>query len=619
MLLLLIAAQMALGASAVLGGIDIVGSSRGLALTFSADAPFTTSATEKPSNKTGIASVLSIKCSQVIYGLEEFTFTSFPTGSVVKHIAINESAASGTIELLISLSIKPDKNILAKQKGNKWIILVTQQPVEPFSWNPGIAAHSQPAVQVSVPSISPKAEEPKPAKLAPIATTTDNGQSRLVDVTLAIRDKLEQVTFMFDRTTSMKLKRDSDKIIILFINTNNTLPDSRLIPPSTSIASIDLKQMTHGGTMWLGATLVMKQGKSKSTLMQAFSDRLVLFTAVDSVERFASWSAKTKKAATYNFVTLPHLDIDLKSIEKKAKSELDANVKGAQTFAISDAPPKGPTAKTSQPQVAAVPVPPKPIVAPLTKKQTAKTVFVTKNNVNLRKGPSATDSIVAKLAFGMTCLQTDTKPGWVKVKVSEGEGWIASAMVVDSAKATKELLQKISSEQKRLLAQKQAAEKKSLAEAEKKKILGEEQLKQAGKKQQAEDDALAKKAMKRDSIMHYMTVVQDSMEKAKKASEKKLVEYHIYGRDPFVPLSQQNDSLIASIDELKLVGILFDDVDRLALCESKQDKSRSFVFRENDPIQSGYVLRILPDKVMFLINELGISRTYALKLSKTKE
>ena len=68
-----------------------------------------------------------------------------------------------------------------------------------------------------------------------------------------------------------------------------------------------------------------------------------------------------------------------------------------------------------------------------------------------------------------------------------------------------------------------------------------------------------------------------------------------------------------------LVGVLYDQVDRIGLFEDKQDKTKAYALRENDPVQNGYVLRVQPDKVLFLINELGISRTYALKLTKEKQ
>jgi hypothetical protein len=83
------------GASAVLGGIDIAGSEKGCVLTLSADAPFSMAVQQKGAGKNGLTAVVSIRCSQAIYGLDEFSFTEFPAGCPVRRIAVSESPASG--------------------------------------------------------------------------------------------------------------------------------------------------------------------------------------------------------------------------------------------------------------------------------------------------------------------------------------------------------------------------------------------------------------------------------------------------------------------------------------------------------------------------------------------
>ena len=121
----------------------------------------------------------------------------------------------------------------------------------------------------------------------------------------------------------------------------------------------------------------------------------------------------------------------------------------------------------------------------------------------------------------------------------------------------------------------------------------------------------------RDSAAHYAAAVQESVQTVKDLRAKKQVEYREYGRDPFLPLSLEDESAVAKVENLKLVGILYDEADRIALFEDVGGKARAL--RENDPVQNGYLLRVQPDKVLFLLNELGISRTYAMKLSKEKE
>jgi hypothetical protein len=122
-----------------------------------------------------------------------------------------------------------------------------------------------------------------------------------------------------------------------------------------------------------------------------------------------------------------------------------------------------------------------------------------------------------------------------------------------------------------------------------------------------------------DSAQHYAAHVKDSIEHVKQYVGPKTVVYHVYGRDPFLPLSRDTDSPVPAVENLNVVGILYDQVDRIGLFEDKQDKTRAYALRENDPVKNGYVLRVQPDKVLFLLNEFGISRTYALKLTKDKQ
>jgi hypothetical protein len=117
--------------------------------------------------------------------------------------------------------------------------------------------------------------------------------------------------------------------------------------------------------------------------------------------------------------------------------------------------------------------------------------------------------------------------------------------------------------------------------------------------------------------VRYAAAVQESVQTVKNLPAKKLVEYHVYGRDPFLPLSRDDESPVPNVEGLNLIGILYDEADRIALFED--GKGKAYALRENDPVQNGYLLRVQPDKVLFLLNELGISRTYAMKLSKEKE
>lgn len=616
-------AAMTHAASAVVSGIDIMGSEKGCALTLTADAPFSMAVQQKGPGKNGMTAVVSVRCSQAIYGLDDFSFTEFPAACPVRRIAASESPASGSFELLIGLTIVPDRQIQSRQKGSKWIILLSREPSAAFAWN------AAPVV----------AKPPAPAQ--------DNGQSRLIDVTLLARDRVERITFQFDRPTVMRLKRETDRIVVLFVNATSDLASQRLTLPGTpQVSHIDLKQVAHGGTMWLGASLFLKKESAQGALLQAFSDRLVIFCTTDSLSRLSAWSAKTGPVMSFPFIRIPQFDVDYKSMEAKAKNDLASTVNGSSTFAIKDVerqPEKAAPGQERQPPAAL------PQESFVKKEPLIVRYIVARNNVNLRAGPSSSDSILCRLQIGTAASLIAKQDGWMKIRTDAASGWVSSGMVVDSGRAPRELLDKAEQARTRQLEKPAAEEKAALLTARKEKLAEEQRLQKqrlqeelAAKKQaerdardardareklaleqkaqkQAQQELAAKTAAARDSVMRYTAAQQDSQESAKRYHGPKLVEYHVFGRDPFLPLSRDQDSPVPYVEDLNLVGILYDQVDRIGLCEDKQDKTRAYALRENDPVQNGYVLRVQPDKVLFLINELGISRTYALKLIKEKQ
>jgi hypothetical protein len=100
---------------------------------------------------------------------------------------------------------------------------------------------------------------------------------------------------------------------------------------------------------------------------------------------------------------------------------------------------------------------------------------------------------------------------------------------------------------------------------------------------------------------------------------KNMIRYHRKGRDPFIPYisSVESDLGLPFVENLRLVGILYDDRDRIGLLEDKKNNNRPFTLREEDRVEKGKVLKIYRDRIVFLITEYGISRTVTLRLTET--
>jgi hypothetical protein len=108
-------------------------------------------------------------------------------------------------------------------------------------------------------------------------------------------------------------------------------------------------------------------------------------------------------------------------------------------------------------------------------------------------------------------------------------------------------------------------------------------------------------------------------ETTRQAPHGELVRYRVFGRDPFVPLVRDTtDGELPRVENLRLVGVLEDSRERIALLEDFRNSNRAFALRTNDPVESGKVLRIQRDRVVFLIRDFDVSRSFTLNLNANR-
>jgi len=113
------------------------------------------------------------------------------------------------------------------------------------------------------------------------------------------------------------------------------------------------------------------------------------------------------------------------------------------------------------------------------------------------------------------------------------------------------------------------------------------------------------------------TNAKHSGEVTRKTPDGELVRYKVFGRDPFVPLLRDTSATeLPSVENLRLVGVLEDARERIALVEDFKNGNRAFALRTNDPVAQGKVLRVHRDKVIFLIRDFDVSHSYTLSLTK---
>lgn len=97
------------------------------------------------------------------------------------------------------------------------------------------------------------------------------------------------------------------------------------------------------------------------------------------------------------------------------------------------------------------------------------------------------------------------------------------------------------------------------------------------------------------------------------------VVYNTFGiRDPFIPLEPDDIESGLNIDQMKVVGIIASPTRPMAVLEHTSQPGLSVALKEGDAIQNGRVLKIERDRVVFLLEEFGVSRQFALKLQAPK-
>jgi len=113
--------------------------------------------------------------------------------------------------------------------------------------------------------------------------------------------------------------------------------------------------------------------------------------------------------------------------------------------------------------------------------------------------------------------------------------------------------------------------------------------------------------------------VAENVARKEAVDRKNRVVYNTFGiRDPFIPLEPDDIESGLNIDQMKVVGIIASPTRPMAVLEHTSQPGLSVALKEGDAIQNGRVLKIERDRVVFLLEEFGVSRQFALKLQAPK-
>jgi len=545
-------------ATPVLSMFEIKACNRGLALTIGADAPFA-AATHVVGKGNGKSSIVEISCSNVIYGLNDYRFTAFPAGCPLKQATAVEDKTLNSVKFLLKILAPVEKNIRCKQKDNRWLILLSSAPFNDFTW-------SAQAGEAKNPDVSSLSQ----------ARAAASDAVYLQDISILHREQVENVIFKFSGPVAINIESNPDRITANFVNAKNGLPRKVFKPGNDGLVkSITLEETTGNNALLLEASISINRDNGMKPLAKIFSDKLVVYGVSNAKKSIYFWSARNGTALSYNFISPEQFPVDYRKIEKKAVSDSRSSSGNNGTFSVDDGNEVAPAQVVST------------------------RIVVIKDNVNLRSRPtqSRAGAVIAKLPIGTAGNQLGRNGLWRNVEIDGNIGWIMGRLTMDSVDVPASLWKKI-----RYL-----------------NAVKEKRDARAGVILPVTNGNLPPDLMPGRIESDQAIQAAASGKNDDKDSVKLMIQYEEYGRDPFLPLSQDEDGSLPSIENLKLVGILYDASDRIALFEDSRNKSKTYTLREKDMVRNGILSRIRPDKIMFSISELGISRTYWMKLDKLKE
>ena len=566
--LLLFAAVSSMASAPVITDLEIIGGPRGIAVSIAADAAF-----EARFVWSGQATA-KIELRNCIYGLNQFVYEKFDTGIPIKKIAVLEKNSSET-EIEITLNESVEKTIPAHQKGFQWIGLLTRKGVPEFRWSASEVESYQPRPITQ--TVTHAQSENAPAGIA-----------ELKNIRLLRRDHICELAFEFDREITSKIRRKGDLIEIIFIGARNGSGSSSFTIPGEAVyKKVSLIEKKSSENL-LGVSVTLVKGLSDLSFNLAYSrgQVLSLFVMQSGEQKTSLWTSTHGLHWEYDLIEMPDYQVDLKTIGEQAVRDAGADLAEESMFAINDskvhqADPEQIRAEVQRektadiPQAAALP-------------QTPVTLVVIADKVNFRSSPSMNSSITGQLTLGDMAEQTGKNRDWVNLRFGNAQGWVHQRFVLDSNHVSDELWRKIEHSKTASAVPVEPAidpPQQSLA------LL------------QVPADIPAKETVKETT-----------------GTVPHVIRYTVLGRDPFEPLGR--DSLSNKgrpfVEHLKLVGILYDKSDKIALVEDSKNGNRPFALREDDPVEHGKVLKIYRDRIVFLITEYGISRSFTLRLTSTR-
>jgi len=554
--------------------LSILGGKKGIALVLTLDAPYDGPVSTESKALSRTAWLVHVRVPGVQYGLEVKRFTSLPSQSPVTEISARERTGQDTTDIVLEALVVDGDKVEAKATGNRVLVLISREPVKRFTWSaPGAAEGIREGFRHrhKEPRWAPERDEAPTRRAASAKPPAgekppEERLACLERVRVIQRGDVAELSFELSESVTPHIRYQSGRAVLLFPRAANCTGDGRLEPSTGNVfKSIELRHRTHGGKEWLGAIVTLGEDARLPFVSRQQGGATHIMVKPAGGERFTYWASNRQEGVDVAF---------------------------AQTHASMERRPEEGVMPGWREEM---------------ETESADRYFVTiGDNVNIRSEPETgtATNIVARLDRGATVALIEKRGAWRRVRTEAGvAGWVYGALL--TARSAAQIVRQDEALSSRSIQAVRAGASLPSAKATAPSI--------------AQAPPEAGPASAKDSP------AQPSSAQAQAVSSLSgsgAIRYASYGRDPFMPYSRKIDEGLPSPENLILVGILYDRNDRIALLQDELFKEKSYALREHDPVSHGTLWRITPTSAIFLITELGISRTYTLELknvSPTKE
>ncbi len=557
----------------VISDIKVIGSTRGLAIVIAADILF--DAQFQKINNDSVKVIIK----NCIYGLNSYSFTNFSDGVPIVKLSVNEMKNTSSVELNIKILKDTDIKIETQKKGTQWIALLSRSSFENFNWS---ASESEK-------STFNKSEKSVSKTLTNVTPSTPNTEqkseyARLINVRFLQRNSVCALNFEMDKPVQNTVVRSKDTVYITIQQAYVGLKNNKIsIPSRTLFKSIKIKEKNKKeNPSILIAILLNRRSDPNNGVVYTKGNTVTIFSNNSESEKISQWNSDVGETWEEELYKIPSYSVDMKYYEKRATGDAENSVKDENAFFVKD----DDNQKSSITKVSytndkienANSV--TEMILPDSQKEA---MIVIANNVNLRAEPISSSEVKGKLSLGNRLEVLEKKGLWYNVKFNLLTGWIHQKYICDSSKVSQEIWKEIN-------------------------------------KSEAVISPVTEKPII-DDISAVEFPDTSTTDTSSKPEGKKVIKYNHVGRDPFLPLENDTtgDSDGANVEHLKLVGVLIDNTEQIALFEDVRANKKPFALRVNDPVDHGKVLKIYKDKVVFLITEYGISRSYTIRLATKQE